>query len=131
MGTETEPNCMDKFCWYMNLPAGTITKETLEKLKVDKVEFNNRATGLGGSSIYKMKYDGLFYTEPTDPDAGPAADELWDIVQLHLHCTEPTSEAYLGRTLEEAQIITTISNIKWQRIEKTLTLHSFKIYFIS
>ena len=118
MGTETEPNCMDKFCWYMNLPAGTITKETLEKLKVDKVEFNNRATGLGGSSIYKMKYDGLFYTEPTDPDAGPAVDELWDIVQLHPYCTEPTSEAYLGRTLEEAQIITTISNIKWQRIEK-------------
>ena len=82
-----------------------------------------------------MKYNGLFYTEPTDPDAGASpADELWTIVQLPPHCTELTSDvAYLGRqhTLEEAQIITTISNIKWQRIEKTLTLHSFKIYFIS
>ena len=76
MGTETEPNCMDKFCWYMNLPAGTITQATLDMLKVKDVEFNNRATGQGGSSIYKMKYDGLFYTEPTDPDAGPTADEL-------------------------------------------------------
>ena len=24
MGTETEPNCMNLFCWYMNLPAGKI-----------------------------------------------------------------------------------------------------------
>ena len=79
-----------------------------------------------------MKYNGLFYTEPTDSDTGQAAqDELWTIVQLSSHSTEPT-EAYLSsNNLEEAQIITTISNIKWQRIEKTLTLHSFKIYFIS
>ena len=82
----------------MNLPSGTITQETLNKLMVDGVDFNNRDTDLGGSSIYKMKYNGLFYVEPTDPDAGPA-DELWTIVQLPPHCTELTSDvAYLGST---------------------------------
>ena len=121
----------------MNLPAGKILQETLDKLKAPGVDFNNRATGLGGTSIYKMKYNGLFYTAPTDdPTGGPAAqDELWAILQQSTHCTKTTSEeAFLDKhthSLEEAQIITTISNIKWQRIEKKLTLHSFKIYFIS
>ena len=77
MGTETEPSCMTGFCWYMNLPSGYITQSTLDSLKVSGVEFNNRATDQGASPIYKMKYNGLFYTEPTDTDTGQAAqDEL-------------------------------------------------------
>ena len=76
MGTETEPNCMDKFCWYMNLPAGTITKTTFDQLKAlnPGVDYNNRATDLGGAPIYKMLYNGLFYVEPADdPTGGPDA----------------------------------------------------------
>ena len=44
-------------------------------MKAPGVEFNNRATGLGGTSIYKMKYNGLFYAEASDDtDVGPAGE---------------------------------------------------------
>ena len=52
-GSDTEPNCTLKFCWYFNYPPQTITQETLDKLKVDGVEANYRDMNLGGRPIYR------------------------------------------------------------------------------
>ena len=42
VATDTMPECLNKFCWYFNTPAGTITQATLDALKVDGVNNNNR-----------------------------------------------------------------------------------------
>ena len=69
VGTETAPPCAKKHCWYFSLPVQTITQATLDQLKQEGVEWNNRATGIWapvGSPTYKYQYTGLLYKEPTD-----------------------------------------------------------------
>lgn len=41
------PDCTNKVCWYISMPAQTITQATFDQLKVADVEWNNRATNLG------------------------------------------------------------------------------------
>jgi len=42
VGTDSEPNCDDKFCWYLNYPQQGITQATLDMLKQTGVAWNNR-----------------------------------------------------------------------------------------
>ena len=65
-GSDTEPNCTPSFCWYFNYPAQTIKQETLDKLKMEGVEFNNREVNLGANPLYNFVSNGLLYTPPTD-----------------------------------------------------------------
>jgi len=73
-GSDTEPNCTPSFCWYFNYPAQTIKQETLDKLKMEGVEFNNREVNLGANPLYNFVSNGLLYTPPTDDSPNT---ELW------------------------------------------------------
>ena len=78
MGTDSQPECDNGYCWYLNVPgtgatvSRTITAETLEKLKYTKadgtiLEGNNRKVNplAAGKPVFNYKSTGLFYTAPT------------------------------------------------------------------
>ena len=65
VGTDTMPDCTDLMCWYINMPAQTITQATLDMLKDPSVEYNNRATNLGANPPGgKYLNNGALYQAP-------------------------------------------------------------------
>lgn len=64
-GTDTMPNCKTPFCWYLNVPAGTITQAQLDQLKLAGQEWNNRQADITSGLAYRFLMDGLLYTPPS------------------------------------------------------------------
>ena len=67
VGTDTQPPCTDKFCWYLKIPTMTITQETLDLLKDPAATeagttWNNREVDLGVAPIAEYLFTGRFYS---------------------------------------------------------------------
>jgi carbonic anhydrase len=70
IGSDTMPDCTDSFCWYVNSPEGTITKATLDKLKMTGVAMNNREVDQGKTPpSAKYMSTGVLYVATDAPSS--------------------------------------------------------------